>query len=266
MKSCRCSSISIKSQVVKTFDPGQWYNVAAWTKYYLSENIMKIIDYGTNSYIWSEFCLDNLSSLSYWVLDLEGTGLDFNNDRITQFGAISVDRGEMNETCSFKQLVNPGKRIPLAIEKLCGITNEMVADAPTFTESFNRFLQASGNRVWTTQAGYEHDVPLILAECKRNVIDFPECTIIDTKVLFAFLHPEEHEIFNTDFLLKYYGIDIKNLKRHDAMGDAKIISKIFIAELNEIEIRGIKSINVRSPLIILKSMPGMSPELNWTIS
>ncbi len=65
-------------------------------------------------------------------LDLETTGATASFDRITEIGLIEVEHGALVREWS--TLVNPEMRIPPFIEALTGISNDMVALAPTFAE------------------------------------------------------------------------------------------------------------------------------------
>ena len=66
------------------------------------------------------------------VFDLETTGLDLVNDRIIQISYIKIHPDGREERKDL--LVNPGKSIPVEVVQLTGITNEQVAQAPTFKE------------------------------------------------------------------------------------------------------------------------------------
>ncbi|GHH98212.1 ATP-dependent DNA helicase DinG [Neobacillus kokaensis] len=69
----------------------------------------------------------------YVVIDLETTGnLPKKGDRIIQFAAVVIENGIITE--QFSSLINPQKSIPIFIEELTGINNEMVKDAPVFSE------------------------------------------------------------------------------------------------------------------------------------
>jgi len=70
------------------------------------------------------------------IFDLETTGLEVDRDRITEFGAKILSPHGINAT--YQQLVNPKKKIPSEVRKLTGITNKMVAKAPTFDKVWKK--------------------------------------------------------------------------------------------------------------------------------
>ncbi len=65
-------------------------------------------------------------------LDLETTGAAAHFDRITEIGLVEVDNGR--HLGEWSTLVNPERPISSMIESLTGITDAMVANAPTFAE------------------------------------------------------------------------------------------------------------------------------------
>ncbi|MEA4824719.1 MAG: PolC-type DNA polymerase III [Clostridiaceae bacterium] len=82
---------------------------------------------------------------SFVVFDLETTGLSPRDEKITEIAAARVTGGEVTET--FEQLINPGKPIPAKITELTGITDAMVADAPTIDEALPKFLDFIGEDI-----------------------------------------------------------------------------------------------------------------------
>lgn len=67
------------------------------------------------------------------VIDLETTGnIPKKGDRIIQFAAVVIENGVITE--QFSSLINPQKSIPIFIEELTGINDEMVKNAPVFSE------------------------------------------------------------------------------------------------------------------------------------
>ncbi|WP_218354169.1 exonuclease domain-containing protein [Alteromonas lipotrueiana] len=68
----------------------------------------------------------------YVVVDIETTGGNNGYHRITEVGMVKMVAGEVTE--SWQSLFNPQRHIPSNITRLTGISNEMVADAPLFSE------------------------------------------------------------------------------------------------------------------------------------
>jgi DNA polymerase III subunit epsilon len=69
---------------------------------------------------------------SFVVVDVETTGLNPVEDRITEIAMMKVQNGILVD--EFSTLINPLVTIPASITKLTGIDNLMVADAPTARE------------------------------------------------------------------------------------------------------------------------------------
>ncbi len=65
-------------------------------------------------------------------IDIETTGTHANSEGITEIGVRLVDT--TGELITWNQLINPGRSIPEFIQKLTGISNAMVADAPYFED------------------------------------------------------------------------------------------------------------------------------------
>lgn len=68
-------------------------------------------------------------SQRYVLLDFETTGLDTTQDKIIEIGAIKMQGFEV--VGRYQSFVNPERSIPKMIQELTGITDAMVADAPT---------------------------------------------------------------------------------------------------------------------------------------
>lgn len=70
---------------------------------------------------------------TYAIVDLETTGSSFKRgDRIIQFGCTLLQAGEIVQEINIT--INPGRKIPDVIEKLTGIKNKDVRDAPYFED------------------------------------------------------------------------------------------------------------------------------------
>ena len=74
----------------------------------------------------------------FTIFDLETTGLIPIRDRIVEIGAVRI---EQDGTWSrFTTLVNPGIAIPVRAQSVHGISDEMVAGAPSFKDAAYQFL------------------------------------------------------------------------------------------------------------------------------
>jgi len=193
----------------------------------------------------------------FCVFDLEGTGIHFMTECITQIGAVRIKEGDIRPDESFNSLVKSPKPIPPAIERLTGISNEAIASAPSFPEAYERFAEFAADAVLVTQAGYEYDVPLLQHHCKQHRLPMLANPIFDTKALFTLIHPEVCEVVSTDFLIRYYGIDTNGLKRHDALDDCILIGNIFLKILQEYRERDIEHLDIRGLKVKRFQIPGM---------
>jgi len=118
------------------------------------------------------------------IFDLETTGLDIVKDRIIQISYIKVSPDGTEKRGN--HFVNPEIEIPNEVAELTHITNEMVANAPTFKElstELNREFQGCDF------AGYNSnrfDVPLLCEEFLRAGIDFDfsKCRLIDAQTIY----------------------------------------------------------------------------------
>ena len=90
----------------------------------------------------------------YTVFDLETTGMSPVHNRIIEIGAVRLEHdGSMT---TFQTLIHPETTIPNQITRLTGISNEMVANAPTFSEAGQDFLDfIQGSRLVAHNARFD---------------------------------------------------------------------------------------------------------------
>ncbi len=154
------------------------------------------------------------------VFDIETTGLNFKEDRITEIGAIEVIDGEIGEV--FKTFVNPRKKISRKITELTGIDDSMVLDAPFEEEAIEKFLNFVNEDVLVAHNA-NFDVGFLNKALKRNKVCF-EFTYIDTLILAKALYKNLAK-FTLDKLVKH--LKLGEFNHHRAYDDALILAKIF---------------------------------------
>jgi DNA polymerase-3 subunit epsilon len=121
----------------------------------------------------------HLSEVTFCVVDLETTG-SAETDAITEFGAVKVRGGEV--LGEFQTLVNPRSHIPPLIAVLTGITNHMVAQAPTLGQVLPSFLAFATQTVIVAHNA-PFDVGFLRRACEEHHYPWPSWPVVDTVTL-----------------------------------------------------------------------------------
>lgn len=167
------------------------------------------------------------------VFDLEATGLDLVNDRIIQISYVKVSPGDKEGEEERKSIfVNPGKPIPVFVQQLTGITDDMVKDAPTFKQLAK---QLADSFVGCDFAGFNSDrfdVPMLAEEFLRAGIDFDfsKCRLIDAQNIF---HKREPRNLAAAYMF-YTGHKMEDdFRAHRADQDAEATYRVLMGELDK---------------------------------
>lgn len=158
-----------------------------------------------------------LEECAFAVVDVETTGMQAGgNDRITEI-AVVVVHGERCHVV-FDSLVNPGRPIPPRICELTGISQEMVADAPTFEAIADQVLAALAGRVFVAHNA-RFDWGFVGAEIRRTrdlALDGPRlCTVRLARRLVR-----GEPSYSLGALAVRFGLEF--VARHRAAGDALV--------------------------------------------
>ena len=143
-------------------------------------------------------------------LDLETTSADITSARIVQI-AFAIDNEEPR-----KRLINPGVPIPAEATAVHGITDEMVADAPTFRQVARALLEKLTEADVISGFNIESfDLPLLSEEFARVGIVWPaeRPKIIDVYKLYTHWYPRKL----ANAVATYCGRE--QTAAHDAGGD-----------------------------------------------
>jgi DNA polymerase-3 subunit epsilon len=149
-------------------------------------------------------------------IDLETTGANPVLDRITEIGLVLVDGDEVS---TWSTLVNPRQPIPLFIQKLTGISNEMVADAPGFDVVAQELAERLDGRLFIAHNA-RFDYGFVKNEYLRLGRRF-RADVLCTVRLSRRVYPEHHK-HNLDSLIVRHGLRVGS-DRHRALTDADLI-------------------------------------------
>ena len=155
------------------------------------------------------------------VFDIETTGFSPVNNRIIEIGAVKVEKGKITDR--FSSFVNPDVPIPFEIEKLTGINDSMVMDAPFIEQVLPEFLAFCGGAVLVAHNA-SFDMGFIKENARRQNMA-REVTYVDTVGIARILLP--HQAKHTlDAVAKTLGISLEN--HHRAVEDAEATAEIFV--------------------------------------
>lgn len=170
-----------------------------------------------------------LKELEIVVFDLETTGFSPRQDEIISVGGVGVVGGEMTDE-TFYSMVRPFKPVPPEIQKLTGITDQMVQEAPELIDVLHEFLGFVKKRVLIAH-GTGHDKAFLNeALWKTSRIRLTH-RVLDTLMIARWLLPDR-ESYCLDSLLETYDIPIT--RRHHALEDSKMTARLWKCFLNEI--------------------------------
>ena len=178
-----------------------------------------------------------LHEIDFVVLDVEAISGKSTPTRMIELGASRVRGGEIHE--EFQTLVNPDLPLPRFISALTGISDEMLSAAPQFDRVVEAWLNFAGDSVLVAHNS-NFDLNLLNQEIARV---FPGCRMRNPDlctVKLARRVAHALETHSLDSLADHFGIEIS--QRHRAAGDARATAQIFLRLLDELEMRGVRTL------------------------
>lgn len=151
------------------------------------------------------------------VVDLETTGADPQTAEIVQVAVVQIDMGQ--QTSSWKSLVKPTAPIPAEATAVHGISNNDVADAPSWEEVMADYLARTEGRVMVGYNAIRFDWPILRRYLQSSGIVPNNRGILDAFVLIKHIDrfergPGRHKL---DVAARRWGVSIH--QSHDALGD-----------------------------------------------
>ncbi len=187
------------------------------------------------------------------VFDIETTGFGPGSDHIIEIGAVKVREGEIVE--HFSSFLNPQVPIPLEIEKLTGITDEMVLSAPTVEVVLPQFLAfCEGAVLVAHNAAFDTSFIRAKAAALQIKTDF---TVVDTVGMARVLLPDlkNHKL---DTVAAACGVSLEN--HHRAVDDAGATAEIYLSLCRKLAEQGVETLeqlneNSKLPKELIKKLP-----------
>lgn len=154
-------------------------------------------------------------------VDLETTGTRAARDRITEIGIVRVDAdtdGGVPQVTEWSSLVNPGIGVPAAIVALTGITDAMIAEAPSFAALARDIAHLLSGCVFVAHnARFDYGfLKHEFARLERSFTARVLCTVKLSRRLFPYVQGH-----NLDALIERHHLPVTD--RHRALADARAI-------------------------------------------
>ena len=156
----------------------------------------------------------------YAIVDIETTGSHAGQNGITEIAVVLHNGLEVEGR--FETLINPGYHIPKYVSTLTGITNQMVASAPSFGEVAENVLNLLRDRIFVAH-NVNFDYSFLKHQFRQANLDWSPrklCTLRLSRKVFSGL-PK----YGLGHLCRHLEIPLEN--RHRAGGDADATAKLF---------------------------------------
>jgi DNA polymerase-3 subunit epsilon len=162
-----------------------------------------------------------LSDVTFVVLDLETSGASASTgSAITEIGAVKVCGGEVKGT--FHTLINPYTPLSPFIVELTGITDQMLAEAPSIETILPLLFEFMGSPEESVFVAHNapFDISFLKAAATLNGYIWPDFRVLDTvKLARIVLTKDDVANYQLGTLAQYF--DTHVAPNHRALDDAR---------------------------------------------
>lgn len=156
----------------------------------------------------------------YAIVDIETTGSFAAANGITEIAIHLFDGVSVTET--YETLVNPGQPIPPFIQKMTGITDQMVATAPPFSEIAEKVYSLLQGQIFVAH-NVQFDYSFVKAQLKQQGYQLHCCKLCTVRLSRQILPGLPS--YSLGKLCRSIGIPLEN--RHRAGGDSAATALLF---------------------------------------
>ena len=161
--------------------------------------------------------------------DTETTGIRSDKDRIIEIAAFDPVQNR-----TFEKLINPGCPIPKDATAIHGISDDMVANAASFAEVGQGFIDfCSGDVVLIAHNNDAFDIHFLRNECSRHNLTLPSWKFFDT-LKWARRYRTDLPRHTLQSLREVYDIPPNNA--HRALDDVIVLHQVYTFMTDDLSI------------------------------
>lgn len=153
--------------------------------------------------------------------DTETTGLNSKTHRVIELAAYDPEQDK-----TFETFLHPGFPIPADVTAIHGISDEMVKDAPSFSDIAHDFVKfCEGDTVLIAHNNDTFDVHFLRGEFEKSGLPVPQWKFLDSLKWARRYRPDlpKHTLQS---LREVYGIPEN--RAHRALDDVKVLHALFM--------------------------------------
>lgn len=162
-----------------------------------------------------------VGEIDFVFIDTETTGLSPRaGGELVELAGVRARGGEIVDR--FQKLIRPIRPIPAHVTRIHGITDRMVANAPSAEAVLREFLPFAEGAVW----GFHNarfDMSFIIAAAQAAQIDLPDAPIFDTLPMSRKLYPNMSHALPA--LVERFAVE--QTRAHRALSDAEATQQLF---------------------------------------
>lgn len=170
------------------------------------------------------------------VMDTETTGFKpSEGHRLVEVATVDIVNGEIG--ADWSTLVNPGRGIPLDVQKIHGITDQMVATAPHARDIASGLQFRMGDRALAFHNS-PFDLPFMVQFFADAKLEMRAVPVIDTLGLARGMNPKGSNKL-IDCIMRH---GIPKETAHRALGDTRMTAKLLLVLVDIYEQQGFSTI------------------------